>query len=227
QDPALYEQTHVHSVYSSIAPHFSATRHKPWPRVAQFLLSQPPGSVGLDVGCGNGKYMSVNPAVYLIGSDRSGELVRLARDGGEAGEKREVLTADGLALPFRGEAVDFVICVAVVHHFSTRERRVEGIRGLLGCVRPTTKGKEDGGKVLVYVWALEQGDSRRGWDEGAEQDQLVPWKETEEKEKEKTYQRYYHLYRKGELEEDFEAAGGVVLESGYERDNWWVVAANV
>jgi tRNA (uracil-5-)-methyltransferase TRM9 len=40
------------------------------------------------------------------------------------------------------------------------------------------------------------------------------------------FQRYYHLYRKGELEEDVLAAGGVVITSGYERDNWWAVATN-
>ncbi|KAK5275390.1 tRNA methyltransferase, has a role in tRNA modification, partial [Cryomyces antarcticus] len=39
-----------------------------------------------------------------------------------------------------------------------------------------------------------------------------------------TFHRYYHLYRNGELEADIEAAGGVVLESGYEKDNWWAIA---
>lgn len=44
-------------------------------------------------------------------------------------------------------------------------------------------------------------------------------------EADKTYLRYYHLYRKGELEEDVERAGGVVEESGYEKDNWWAIAS--
>ncbi|KAI1487926.1 S-adenosyl-L-methionine-dependent methyltransferase, partial [Biscogniauxia mediterranea] len=218
-----YEEQHVHSVYESIASHFSSTRHKPWPFVADFLLSQPPGSVGLDVGCGNGKYLGVNRDVFIVGSDRSAALVRLARDHG--GERRaDVAVADGLALPFsRRRGADFVICVAVIHHLSTRERRVEGVRALLDCVR-------DGGKILVYVWALEQSSSRRGWDEGTDQDQLVPWVMKRAKQKGEgpdggntTYQRYYHLYRKGELEEDVVAAGGRVLDSGYEKDNWWVV----
>lgn len=246
-DPAaLYETTHVHEIYAQIAPHFSQTRHKPWPLVSAFLLSQPPGSVGLDVGCGNGKYLSVNPSVYLLGSDRSAELVSLARDGLEGRRDREVVTADGLSLPYREGCADFVISVAVVHHFSTRDRRVDAVRKLLRCLRRRRDGDE-GGRVLVYVWALEQGSSRRGWDEGGEQDLLVPWvmknhaprkkvkgsggddaekKSGEEEEKEKTFQRYYHLYRKGELEEDVVAAGGVVLQSGYEKDNWWAIAAN-
>lgn len=31
------------------------------------------------------------------------------------------------------------------------------------------------------------------------------------------------FYRQGELEEDVVAVGGVVEESGYERDNWWAI----
>jgi tRNA (uracil-5-)-methyltransferase TRM9 len=41
----------------------------------------------------------------------------------------------------------------------------------------------------------------------------------------KTFLRYYHLYRKGELESDIEQAGGNVIESGYEKDNWWAIAS--
>lgn len=40
----------------------------------------------------------------------------------------------------------------------------------------------------------------------------------------RTFLRYYHLYRKGELESDIEQAGGEVVESGYEKDNWWAIA---
>lgn len=217
-----YEQAHVHGVYEAIAAHFSSTRHRPWPLVADFLRALDPGSVGLDVGCGNGKYLGVNPDIVLLGADRSAALVGLARDHG--GKSRsEVVVADGLALPFRLGAVDFVICVAVVHHLSTRERRQDGIRKLLECVK-------GGGQVLVYVWALEQAGSRRGWDEGGEQDLLVPWvikgrDAAGEGVRDETFQRYYHLYRRGELEEDVVAAGGVVLSSGYERDNWWAICS--
>lgn len=210
-----YEATHVHSVYEAIAPHFSATRHKPWPKVSSFLLAQRAGSIGLDVGCGNGKYLPVNPAIHILGSDRSAALVRLARTerGGD------VAVADGLDLPYRPDSVDFVISIAVIHHFSSRERRRECILKLLECVRPVD------GRVMVFVWALEQGSSRRGWDESSEQDLLVPWVMKTKGGPDTTYRRYYHLYKKGELEEDVEAVGGTVVESGYERDNWWVICS--
>jgi ubiquinone/menaquinone biosynthesis C-methylase UbiE len=44
-------------VYENIASHFSETRHRKWPRVADFVTSFPVGSVFVDVGCGNGKYL--------------------------------------------------------------------------------------------------------------------------------------------------------------------------
>jgi tRNA (uracil-5-)-methyltransferase TRM9 len=35
-----------------------------------FLRDLEPGSVGLDVGCGNGKYLTVNRDVFIVASDR-------------------------------------------------------------------------------------------------------------------------------------------------------------
>ncbi|RCI16512.1 hypothetical protein L249_2416 [Ophiocordyceps polyrhachis-furcata BCC 54312] len=213
-DDEAYEDIHVHEVYEAIAEHFSSTRHKPWPRVARFLQGQRPGSVGVDIGCGNGKYQPVNETVVLLGCDACASLVRLARL--ERGA--EVVTADGLALPYRTCRADFAICIAVVHHFSTRERRRAAIGEVLSCLR----AGDESSRALLYVWALEQSSSRRGWDVGSDPDALVPWVA-----RGTTYQRYYHLYAQGELDQDVVAAGGEVVESGYERDNWWVVCRRV
>ena len=54
------EKQHVYEVYEKIAPHFSNTRYKPWPKIVEFLNSLPDGSLVADVGCGNGKYLGVN-----------------------------------------------------------------------------------------------------------------------------------------------------------------------
>lgn len=254
----------MHKVYNEIAPHFSETRYKPWPIVTEFLMSRDNGSIGIDVGCGNGKYLAVNPNVYIIGSDRSSGLIQCAH---EIDGHYNVLVADGQCLPHRDNTFDFAISIAVVHHWTTRERRVAAIRHILSKVK-------SGGQALIYCWALEQGQSRRGYHEGMEQDVLVPWvlqdKKTKKKETKKTERakpdltgidpkdraayvaqwkkeqeikrqqeeqaaqkteeskeevkyRFYHLYKKGELEEDCEAAGGLVVRGGYEKDNWYVV----
>lgn len=116
----------------------------------------------------------------------------------------------------------------MVHHLSTVERRTEAVNSILATLKLD-------GKALIYVWALEQDSSRRGWSEKDDQDVMVPWVLRASKKakndpaaasqpNDRTVHRYYHLYRRGELERDVEAAGGLVLESGYEKDNWWAIA---
>ena len=296
--------------------------------MAAFIARQPAGAIGVDVGCGNGKYLALRPDLWLLGWDRSAALVGLAGErvvAARAGAD-DVVVADALDGPFRGARADFALSIAVVHHLSTRERRQNAVAAVLQCLRPAPTGAAGGGQALIYVWALEQRTSRRGWDKGGEQDLLVPWvvtaqqksngdgpkqqKQTTMQKKEKkkkqqqqqlgqepkskqdaqtsqdnkdtdrpqeleqelepanaedtaqselsevketslgkdphdmsqlaelvgndsraveprdsreTYHRYYHLYKEGELEEDIIAAGGFVVESGYERDNWWVI----
>lgn len=222
-----YEQKNVHEVYEQIASHFSSTRYKPWPLIEGFLKGQKDGSVGLDIGCGNGKYLAVNPNIFILGSDRSRNLVDIAARY----QPHSVLVSDILDLPHQTHYFDFAISVAVVHHLSTPERRVEAIRSILETLKA-------GGRALIYVWALEQESSRRGWSEGDDQDVMVPWvmrgskKATNGKDgaagnhdsEDQVFHRYYHLYSKGELERDIDAAGGEVFASGYEKDNWWAVA---
>ena len=40
----------VQDFYRQIAPHISGTKHKPWPKVAEFLSKLPRGSLVADVG---------------------------------------------------------------------------------------------------------------------------------------------------------------------------------
>lgn len=128
---------------------------------------------------------------------------------------------------------DFAISIAVIHHLSTPERRIQAIAAILRTLRPASEERCTGtiapGRALLYVWALEQKLSRRGWDEGDEQDVMVPWvmKHTERENnagEARVYNRYYHLYCQGELEHDIRQAGGFIIDSGYERDNWWAIA---
>ncbi|KAK5045001.1 hypothetical protein LTR84_010149 [Exophiala bonariae] len=218
-----YESQHVHDVYEKIAAHFSSTRFKPWPVVDEFLKTLPPGSVGLDVGCGNGKYLAVNNSVFIVASDRSRALVQIARQH----EPHSAILADTLSLPHPTSRFDFAISIAVIHHLSSPARRIEAIRSILRTLRPSTD-RSRGGQALLFVWALEQKTSRRGWDQGDDQDVLVPWvlkpdPAGDPTQAPVTYQRYYHLYREGEIQKDAIAAGGHVVKYGYDRDNWWVI----
>lgn len=78
--PSELEKKYVYEVYEKIAPHFAHTRYKPWPRIAEFLNSLPAGSLVADVGCGNGKYLGINPELHMIGTDRSENLIAICKE---------------------------------------------------------------------------------------------------------------------------------------------------
>lgn len=138
------ERLHVHEVYDEIANHFSETRHKPWPNVENFVKSFEPGSVFIDIGCGNGKYFGLNPSIFQVGCDRSQKL------SVECHKKDyEALRCDCIMLPFRSNIADYCVCIAVIHHLSTNERRIRAINEIARIVRPS-------GKALIYVWAKNQ-----------------------------------------------------------------------
>lgn len=244
-DPQNQEVTYVHDVYNEIASHFSQTRYKPWPIVEKFLTLRPKYSIGLDVGCGNGKYLNVNKDILIIGTDRSEGLINCAQQ--ISNNKYNLGVADGLALPHPDGTFDFAISIAVIHHFATEERRVDAVKHILSKLKA-------GGEALIYCWALEQETSRRGYKEGDDQDVLIPWvlkkqqplkkkgankrkqkaesmleppESTEqpgEEEPDVTKYRYYHLYRKGELVDNcLQTKCCTIVEEGYEKDNWWVI----
>ena len=91
-------------VYEEIAGHFSETRHKPWPRVTQFISTIPVrclticqvnllifmlaqnGGIILDLGCGNGKYLGQEEedgrSRFEVGADYSQNLLAIVRERG-------------------------------------------------------------------------------------------------------------------------------------------------
>ncbi|KAL2468357.1 S-adenosyl-L-methionine-dependent methyltransferase superfamily protein [Forsythia ovata] len=140
------EKKYVHRVYDAIAPHFSSTRFAKWPKVQMFLNSLPRGSLVLDAGCGNGKYLGLNPNCYFIGCDISPPLITICADKGH-----EVLVADAVNLPYRTGYSDAAISIAVLHHLSTESRRRKAVDELIRVVKT-------GGLVLITVWAREQED---------------------------------------------------------------------
>ncbi|CCM02396.1 uncharacterized protein FIBRA_04494 [Fibroporia radiculosa] len=182
-NPQIYEDAHVHAIYEEIAPHFSSTRYKPWPVIAQFLSSLPTGWIGLDSGTGNGKYLPLpleRPgSVWTIGLDRSRNLLGIARNAGGGEASREVVWGDVLGLPWRRGAFDYAISIATIHHLSTHARRKVAVQRIIESISPVH------GRALIYVWAIEQdelskrsipseqSDELNGQSKG--QDVFVPW----------------------------------------------------
>ncbi|XP_011883388.1 PREDICTED: alkylated DNA repair protein alkB homolog 8 [Vollenhovia emeryi] len=240
------ESSYVHRVYEEIASHFNETRYKQWPNVIKFLESLEEGTLLLDVGCGNGKYLCGGRNVYKMGCDRSSGLMDICHKRGF-----EVLQCDCLYLPYRDDSVDAVISIAVIHHLSTQERRQRAISEMIRVLRPR-------GRCLIYVWAMEQRKNsmdsaylksgKRSKETGkidrsginhertsecrltlpihenrtnfTHSDMLVPWKmKSGEK-----FLRYYHVFREYELAKlCTEIPAAVINKVYYDQGNWCVI----
>ena len=104
--------------------------------------------------------------------------------------------------------------IAVLHHLSTEERRLAAMQEMVRLVKR-------GGCLLIVVWAREQ-TGHHAYSPLAQDSAniMVPWKSGD-----RTFLRFYHLFEEHELESLVSMVEGVeVAESGYDRDNWYVVA---
>jgi len=237
--PTAVEVDHVFRVYDNIAVHWNHTRGKRkvhWHRVKTFLEALPTGSLLADVGSGDGKYFGLNKGVTCIGCDRSWTLLQVSKEPGH-----EAFCCDAVKLPLVSDTFDAVICVAVLHHLASKDRRVAAIRELVRITRP-------GGKILIQAWAQEQAEESRHVFE--EQDVLVPWRlqqrffvpsgecpasaansfsdgpcqhAEEDGQNGLVFQRFCHVYKKGELEDLCSHVPCCkVTESGWDTGNHFV-----
>lgn len=123
------------------------------------------GTLLADIGSGDGKYFGVNPDIISIGCDRSLKLLEVSHD-----KAYESFCCDAVKLPLTSDTFDATLCIAVLHHLSTIDRRYAVISELLRITKP-------GGTVLIQAWALEQKgldyESKRVFED---QDTMVPWR---------------------------------------------------
>ncbi|KAK0228419.1 S-adenosyl-L-methionine-dependent methyltransferase [Armillaria fumosa] len=245
--PEIYEDSHVHDVYDQIAFHFSSTRYKPWPIIANFLATIPTGWIGLDSGTGNGKYLPLpleRPgSIRTIGLDRSLPLLEIAKTA--AGVIRDVVWGDVLGYGWRTGAFDYAFSIATIHHLATPERRQLAVQRLLEAVSSSH------GRILIYVWAIEQDElSKRTVPTNSQssqngQDVLVPWVlnqlSKELLQPRRVLQRYYHMFAQNELpglvikcaeqmglcvgprvKFSTGCSGVEIVQDGWERSNYYV-----
>ncbi|PSQ15390.1 SAM-dependent methyltransferase [Halobacteriales archaeon QS_8_69_26] len=206
RDPATVRET-----YDRIAEHFAKTRHSPWPEVREFVDASPDGTVGLDVGCGNGRHAAVlaERVGRVLCVDVSRPLLAVAGDrlaDGEAADaaRFDRIQADAATLPVRDDRVDLAAYVATVHHLPDRSRRVASLDELGRVLAP-------GGRALVSAWATthDRFDREEGFDT------TVDWTLPDGQ----TVDRFYHVYDPDEFAADLAASDLRVRES-------WVSSGN-
>ena len=159
------EKKNVFDFYDEIAEHWHHTRGKRkvhWRLVKEFLTSMPKGSLLADIGCGDGKYFGVNDEVVSIGCDRSLNLLKVSHNITD-----ETFCCDAVKLPFKDQCFDASMCIAVMHHLGSVDRRIAVVRELMRITKI-------GGSILIQAWALEQEESSKR--KFIQQDVMVPWR---------------------------------------------------
>lgn len=207
------EQTYVYDTYNSISKQFDSSRFCMWPEVTKFLDSCKPGSLIGDIGCGNGKYLNYRAdECIMIACDISQELLKISkerRDGCKSYTQANVLN-----LPYRDNLFDAIIHVAVLHHISTRERRIIAIKELIRCccIR---------GRICITVWADEQ-IKKEKWKlcntNNSNTDYMIPF----DKRNGQIIMRYYHLFTENDFRSLLEELSDLVIIERfvYDKDNW-------
>ena len=199
------EKIFVQDVYDQIADEFSDTRYRAWTSVEEFLDKIPPGSKVADIGCGNGKNILYKPELEWKGCDFSKNLVNICVNRG-----LNVIMGDAINNPYNSSNFDYTICIAVIHHLSTEEKRMKAISEL---VRIT----KTGGEIFILVWALNQPeDSRRRF---IQQDNYVNFCD---KYKKVLGKRYYYVFQKDELE-GLLPINVKIIKSIHEKGNYGVI----
>jgi len=216
QDAWSFEKQYVVDVYNDIAPSFSHSRFSIWDCVNRFLSTVPTSSISIvtDVGCGNGKNMKHFSNIHWIGFDVSENLAEIAKSK----NTRHIGVCSALKMPMRSGVSDSTISVAVIHHISTVEGRVQFIREML---RVTVAG----GRCLVSVWSnpeqcRQNNTMAKNMKFLSPNDILVDWKN--QYDNGKISKRYYHIFTEQELVDVVVSAGGHVLDTVEERGNIFV-----
>jgi len=196
----ILEKTNVNEVYEEIAEHFHVTRVNKWSWVEDFLNKLKKDSLVLDLGCGNGRNMN-HENIKFIGVDNCTKFVEICNKKG-----LDVINCNMTNVKLENDKVDAIICIAVFHHLSTKENRVDALREMKRLVKP-------GGKILLSVWSINQPQkTRRKFNNYG--NNIVIWNSYN-----KTFERYYYIFKIDEIKKLFQLVGLSLLNYEYNCGN--------
>lgn len=209
-----FENIYVKQVYSEISDDFNRTRYAHWEVVEKFILSLESGKKMLDLGCGNGKYLSLRQDMDFYALDNCENLIKIVNS---KYPNVRTFISDVVETPFEANSFDSIISVAVIHHLATRERRIQMLKEIIRIMKI-------GAQCLITAWATEQTHTNtlsKAKKISENNDWLIPW---ENKKTNKISQRFYHLFEKGEFEDLLANFPDIkIIDSLYDKDNWNVI----
>lgn len=178
--------------WDELAEEWNRLRQWPVESALQFANTWKPGRI-LDIGCGNGRNLMpfLKKGFDCIGIDSSKELIRIAK---QKVPGAKLVVANAVKLPFPDKSMDYVICLAVLHHLKPKyhEKALSEIKRVL----------KPNGKAGIAVWNKLQ--PRFFW---GKKEQMVPWKTNT-----KVVERYYYFFNFWELKKLLKNQGFAIKE---------------
>jgi tRNA (uracil-5-)-methyltransferase TRM9 len=195
------EDTYVKDVYEEIADHFDHTRVNTWNWITDFLDKFKKDSIIYDIGCGNGRNM-YHKHINFIGVDNCSKFIKICKN-----KNLNVINSNITKIPLESNSADGIICIAVLHHLYYSYNRVDALLEMKRLLVP-------GGKLLLSVWSLNQPKkTRRIFNNYG--NNIVLWS----KYSQKTYERFYYIFKIDELKNLFNKVGLVLIDHKYDCGN--------
>jgi ubiquinone/menaquinone biosynthesis C-methylase UbiE len=190
-------------VFDEIAESWYGVRH--WPLLKEELeelARRWQGGRLLNVGCAHGSdFLPFSQGFKLWGLDFSPGMLRQAvRYSIKSKLYVNLVNADAVSLPFSDNSFDWALSVAAYHHIRGVRERERAFVELNRVLRPQ-------GEAFLTVWNHGQ---PRFWFKSKEQQ--VPWRL-----RERTVNRYYHLFSYGELRNLLIKAGWKIINLSPEK----------
>lgn len=198
----------VRKTYDYISDHFNVTRNYMWKECAEFIENASKNSTFLDIGCGNGRNSlhALKHSFSVVSCDISSAQLKVVRTkAGKDSRNLHLVQCDASSLPLKPASFDHVLFIAAIHHLPTEKERIESLEEIGRVLKPE-------GKVLVSAWAFDQPRFKDIREE--KRDIILKW--------DKRYDRFYHLFCKGELEDICRKAGFDIISSFRAQDNYYV-----
>ncbi len=194
------ETIYVKEVYEEIAPHFSNTRVNKWSWVIDFLDSLKKDSIVYDLGCGNGRNMD-HGSLKFVGIDNCESFITICES-----KNLSVINSNITKIPLNNNSADAIICIAVFHHLSSSENRIQSLLEMKRLIK-------SGGKILLSTWSINQPQkTRRTFNTYG--NNIVLWNSYG-----KIYERYYYIFKLDEIKELIKTVGLIILDYEYSCGN--------
>lgn len=186
--------------YDAFATTFSNSRKNlHWPELEYIIADMQDRGMSsvLDVGCGNGRFLTeINNSKLIIqnyfGIDSSDGMIREARKLHPDHQFQQASMLEILNLSFWIFHFDSLLFLASFHHLATREERIQVMQDSKKLLTPN-------GRIYMTNWNLrdqERYEASHRWD--GEYDIKIG-----------EFSRYYHGFTQGEL-------AGLFIETGYQ-----------